>query len=169
MLKSFDTQLEDCLSDLWRYAWSLTRDRDAADDLLQDCLERALRKRSLWLPVRPLKPWLTTMMLNLYRDDWRRNNRHPLVDLEKAGDIPAPISSAEDRLELQAIWSNVAKLPQEQRDALLLVVSAGLSYAEAAKVLNIPRGTLMSRISRARRKLKSEIDASGLKKIRSIK
>lgn len=80
MIRSFEAQLEDCLPDLWRYAWSLSRDRDAADDLVQDCVERALRKRLLWIPGRPLKPWLIKMLLNIYRDQWRLE-RKPVVPI----------------------------------------------------------------------------------------
>ncbi|KIC09082.1 hypothetical protein RA19_17545 [Leisingera sp. ANG-M1] len=169
MIRSFDTQLEDCLPDLWRYAWSLTRDRDAADDLVQDCIERALRKRLLWIPGRPLKPWLTRMLLNLFRDRWRHDSRRPTVALEQIGDIAGLDVSSEERLEILAVWKCLGKLPQDQRQALLAVVIAGLSYDEAARALRIPKGTLMSRISRARCRLKAEMDASAATKIRSVK
>jgi len=169
MIQSFETQLEICLPDLWRYAWSLTRDRDAADDLVQDCVERALRKRLLWLPTRPLKPWLTRMLLNIYRDRWRREARYPTVGLDQIADLSAVTTTAEERLEIKAIWMRLETLPQEQREALLAVVIGGLSYDEAANALAIPKGTLMSRISRARAKLKTDMDASAANKIRSVK
>lgn len=169
MIQSFETQLENCMPDLWRYAWSLTRDRDAADDLVQDCVERALRKRLLWIPGRPLKPWLTKMLLNLFRDRWRTNARTPTVDLEQIGDLVAITSSVSERSEIQDVWKSLEKIPAEQREALLAVVIAGLSYEEASVALGIPKGTLMSRISRARRKLKTEMDASVVTKFRSVK
>lgn len=169
MIQSFEAQLESAMPDLWRYAWSLTRDRDAADDLVQDCVERALRKRLLWIPGRPLKPWLTKMLLNLFRDRWRRDSRAPMVELDQIADLAAHGSTAEERLEIKAIWKSLEKVPQDQREALLAVVIAGLSYKEAAAALGIPQGTLMSRISRARSKLKTEMDASAVTKIRSVK
>lgn len=168
MIQSFDTQLEACLPDLWRYAWSLTRDRDAADDLVQDCVERALRKRLLWIPGRPLKPWLAKMLLNIFRDRWRKDARFATVDLDQVGALAAPGCSAEERLEVRAVWRALEKVPRDQREALLAVVVAGLTYEEAAAALGIPKGTLMSRISRARAKLKTEVDATAATKIRSV-
>ena len=169
MIQSFETQLENCLPDLWRYAWSLTRDRDAADDLVQDCVERALRKRLLWMPGRPLKPWLTKMLLNIFRDHWRREARYCTVDLDQIGDLACFTSTVEERLEVKEIWKSMERIPQEQREALLAVVIGGLSYDEAAKALSIPKGTLMSRIARARAKVKTDVDASASTKIRSVK
>lgn len=169
MIPSFETQLEACLPDLWRYAWSLTRDRDAADDLVQDCVERALRKRLLWLPGRPLKPWLTRMLLNLFRDRWRSAARFATVDLDQVGDLAAPHATAEDRMEIRAIWQSLEKVPKDQREALLAVVIGGLSYDEAATALGIPRGTLMSRIARARARIRTDMDSSPAPRIRSVK
>ena len=169
MIQSFETQLETCLPDLWRYAWSLTRDQDAADDLVQDCIERALRKRLLWLPGRPLKPWLTKMLLNIFRDRWRSETRFPTVDLDQVGDLAAITSTAEEQLEIKEVWRSIEKVPRDQREALLAVVIAGLSYDEAAKALGIPKGTLMSRISRARAKIKTDVGASAITQIRSVK
>lgn len=169
MIQSFETQLENCLPDLWRYAWSLTRDRDAADDLVQDCVERALRKRLLWLPMRPLKPWLTKILLNIYRDRWRHETRYRTVDIDQITDLAAITGTVEERLEIKAIWRSMEKIPHQQREALLAVVIGGLSYDEAAKALAIPKGTLMSRISRARAKIKTDMETSVPTQIRSVK
>ncbi|MEQ3670418.1 RNA polymerase sigma factor [Pseudophaeobacter sp.] len=169
MMKSFETQLENCLPDLWRYAWSLTRDRDAADDLVQDCVERALRKKILWIPGRPLKPWLTKMLLNLFRDRWRRESKYRTIDLDQIGEVASSSSTVEELLEVKEVWKSLTKVPQDQQEALLAVVVAGLSYDEAAKSLQIPKGTLMSRISRARAKIRNDVEASGISKVRSVK
>ncbi|MES0884324.1 RNA polymerase sigma factor [Roseibium sp. SCP14] len=169
MIQSFETQLEKSLPDLWRYAWSLTRDRSVADDLVQDCIERALRKRLLWIPGRPLKPWLTKILLNLYRDRLRSESRRQTVTLDQISNVAELSASPEERLKAKEIWKSLDKLPPEQRQALLAVVAAGLSYEEVASALGIPRGTLMSRISRARAKLKADMDASAAPKIRSVK
>ncbi len=169
MPPSFDQQLENCLPDLWRYAWSLTRDRHAADDLVQDCVERALRKRRFWLPGRPLKPWLAKVLLNIFRDQWRRDGRYRQVALDEIGHFPTTISSAEDRLEVKDVWACIDGLPPDQSEALLAVVVAGLSYDEAARALMIPKGTLMSRISRARAKIRTGMNRSDTVRIRSVK
>ncbi len=132
-------------------------------------MERALRKRLLWLPGRPLKPWLTKMLLNIYRDRWRRDARYRTVDMDQIQDLAMISSTAEERLEISAIWQSMERIPDEQREALLAVVVGGLSYAQAAKALDIPKGTLMSRIARARAKIKTELDAPTTAKIRSIK
>lgn len=168
MMRSFNTQLEKALPDLWRYACSLTRDRDAADDLVQDCIERALRKRLVWMPGRPLKPWLTKIMLNLYRDRWRSSARFPTTSLDFIDEIAAQDTDAITRLELRDIWRRLETIPPEQSQALLAVVVGGLSYDEAAWSLGIPRGTLMSRIARARSKLKTDPDLSS-HSLRSVK
>ena len=168
MISSFENQLESCLPDLWRYACSLTRNRDAADDLVQDCVERALKKRLLWMPGRPLKPWLTKIMLNLFRDHCRREARQPAMTFDFIDDLASTVASPEERLEIKDVWRKLEHIPTEQRHALLAVVVGGLSYDEAAYSLGIPKGTLMSRVSRARAKLKDEMDATA-PKIRSIK
>ncbi len=154
----FERELQQCLPDLWRYAHALTRNRDLADDLVQDCAERALRKRRLWRPTGPLKPWLMKMLLNLYRNQRRSEARRPrLVAID--ADDPAHEARAADplaaRLDLADLSHAVAALPGEQREALLLVVLGGLSYKEAAEVLDIAQGTLMSRIARARAALRA--------------
>jgi len=168
MMRSFNSQREKALPDLWRYACSLTRDRDAADDLVQDCVERALRKRLLWLPGRPLKPWLTKIMLNLYRDHWRSTARYSTTSLDLIDEIASQDVSAAIRLELRDLWRKLETIPPEQSQALLAVVIGGLSYDEAAYSLGIPRGTLMSRIARARSKLKAETDLPS-PRLRSVK
>lgn len=154
----FEAQISASLPDLWRYAWSLTRDSDAADDLVQDCLERALRKRALFHRGSSLRPWLTKIMLNIFRSQWRRDRARVSLPMDEAGEMPDPVAGPEERLELAAVWRNLESVPPEQREALMAVVVGGLSYDEAALALDIPRGTLMSRIARARAKLKTATD-----------
>lgn len=130
---------------LRRYALGLTHDADLADDLVQDCLERAIRKRRLWRPSGALRAWLFRMLLNIHRNDLRRNKRIPaqlpIDDLELAGR-----DGMAGRVELRETVRAMAALPQAQREALLLIAVEELSYTEAAKVLGIPAGTLMSRL-----------------------
>ncbi len=154
-MPEFRTQLQDCLPDLWRYAYALTRDRTMADDLVQDCAERALRKRDLWKQTGALKPWLMKMLLNLYRNHLRTQSRRPqLVAMDDMHHDPAAPDALDQKLALSQTARAMKKLPDDQREALLLVVLGGVSYKQAAVALNVPLGTLMSRLGRARAKLR---------------
>ncbi len=154
-MPEFRTQLQDCLPDLWRYAYALTRDRSLADDLVQDCAERALRKRDLWKQTGALKPWLIKMLLNLYRNQLRTQSRRPqLVAMDDMHHDPAAPDALDQKLALSQTARAMQKLPEDQREALLLVVLGGVSYKQAAVALNVPLGTLMSRLGRARAKLR---------------
>lgn len=170
-MSDFATELEICLPDLWRYAMSLTRDRDLADDIVQDALERAWRKRWLWRASQPIKPWLMKILLNTWRNHLRRApTRAAAQAVELTPEIaPALVATPEERLHAAEVTARVATLPGDQREALLLVVVGGMSYAEAAATLDIPRGTLMSRLSRARARLREEPAATQARqKIRSV-
>jgi len=154
-MSQFRTQLQNCLPDLWRYAYALTRDRNMADDLLQDCAERALRKRDLWQQTGALKPWLMKMLLNLYRNQLRSQSRRPqLVAIDDMHHDPAAADTLDQKLILSQTARAMQKLPENQREALLLVVLGGVSYKQAAAALDVPLGTLMSRLGRARAKLR---------------
>ncbi|MGD1879295.1 MAG: sigma-70 family RNA polymerase sigma factor [Kiloniellaceae bacterium] len=147
---------------LRRYARSLTRDADAADDLVQGCLERALGRFHLWQPTRRLRPWLFTIMHNLFIDTRRlRVNRTPALPLDEMHRPPSQAAGQEHHLAAQAVLRQIDLLPTEQRDAVLLVGVNELTYAEAAKVLGIPEGTLMSRLHRGRTKLREQLGMAG--------
>ncbi|WP_457648443.1 RNA polymerase sigma factor [Profundibacter sp.] len=154
-MPEFRTQLQDCLPDLWRYAYALTRDKHMADDLVQDCAERALRKRDLWKQTGALKPWLMKMLLNLYRNQLRTQSRRPqLVAMDDMHHDPAAPDALDQKLALSQTARAMKKLPDDQREALLMIVLGGVSYKQAAVALNVPLGTLMSRLGRARAKLR---------------
>lgn len=139
---------------LRRYARALTGRADAADDLVQETLQRALEKWRLWQRERDLRPWLFSIMHNLHVDGRRRDHR---VDFCADDDLPVPMQRASqaDALELRDLERALALLPPEQREVLLLVGLEELSYAEVARALQIPQGTVMSRLSRARTRLKA--------------
>lgn len=150
---------------LRRYALSLTRDADSADDLVQGCLERALGRFHLWQPARRLRPWLFAIMHNLFIDTRRlRVNRTPALPLDALAAPPAADAGQEHHLAAQAVLRQIDLLPIEQREAVLLVGVNELSYAEAAGVLGIPEGTLMSRLHRGRAKLREQL---GMTEVRS--
>ncbi|WP_166415968.1 RNA polymerase sigma factor [Cochlodiniinecator piscidefendens] len=157
----YQQELQDCLPDLWRYACALCRDPDIADDLVQDCAERALNKRALWRPTGPLKPWLIKMLLNLHRSERRTYiRRSKLVPVVQVPDDAPDIDRLSPALDLNDTARAMSLLPSEQREALLTVVVGGLSYKDAAKALNIPIGTLMSRLGRARASLRTSLEHS---------
>lgn len=155
---------------LRRYARALTRDADLADDLVQDCLERALNKRGLWRPTGTLQSWLFRILINLYRNDLRaRRRRGTHVPLDSVPVEPALAAPQPGRLALSEMARAIDRLADEHREALLLVVLEGLSYEDAARALDVPVGTLMSRLSRARAALRALTDQTEPPRLRSVK
>lgn len=139
---------------LRRYARALLRDPTAAEDLVQSSLERALSRLHLWQPDRRLRPWLFAIMHNLFVSSVRRRTNAPvLVPLSEAV-IPAVSASQEAYLDASRVLAAVSALSDEQRTVVLLIALEGLSYKEAAEVLDIPVGTLMSRLHRGRERLR---------------
>jgi RNA polymerase sigma-70 factor, ECF subfamily len=169
-LQQFLDEIEGCIPALRRYARALTRDADRADDLVQDCIERAIRKRRLWSPTGPLRAWLFKMLLNIYRNDIRqRRRRGEQVPLEAMLVEPAVPAPQPGRIALAEMARAVDSLPVDQREALLLVVLEGASYHEAAGILGIPAGTLMSRLGRARAALRALTGAHDEPRLRTVK
>ena len=138
---------------LRRHARALTRDVIAADDLVQDCLERAVSKSHLWQEGTNLRAWLFTILHHTYVNQVRRAAREgtpmALTDIEPE---PALTSAPnqDKRLELRDLERALAKLSDEQRAALLLVGMEGMNYDQAAAVLDVPVATIRSRVSRGR-------------------
>ena len=146
------------LPGLRRYARALTGNSWAADDLVQDTLERACAKWRLWVVGSDLRAWLFTMMHNLYMSQ-RRAARVALNSVsidELESELQAPSSNSDDPMDISRC---LQRLPADQRAVLLLVVLEDMSYKEAAKVLAIPIGTVMSRLSRARSRLRELMEA----------
>lgn len=140
---------------LRRYARALTGDRSRADDLLQDTLERALIKFHLWRPGSDLRAWLFTIMHNVYINQLRaQSGGFAAAFDDEALQVPAQAAHT-DLLELRDLQAMLLRLPEAQREVLLLVGLEQLTYAETAGVLGIPVGTVMSRLSRARERLRS--------------
>jgi len=160
-MKDMLLQVEPLIPALRRYARALVRNRANADDLVQDCLERAV---SRWNQRRDgeVRSWLFSILHNLAIDQFRKiaaRGRHLTVDETSESDL-SDTAAQEHRLMYQDVLNKLAKLPEEQRSVLLLVAVEDLSYADAAKVLNIPVGTVMSRLSRARERLQQEIEGT---------
>ena len=143
-----------CIPRLRRYARALTGNRAIADDLVQDTLERAWGRFHLWRRGSDLRAWLFTIMHNLYVN--QRRSRPAEWSLEvrgKKSELPAR-ATQEDNLEIRDLVAALRRLPDEQREVVLLVGLEQMSYQEAAQVLGIPLGTVMSRLSRGRERLR---------------
>src|SRR5258708_39660038 len=138
------------IPNLRRYARALVGDRDGADDLVQDTLERAVRKFHLWRPG-DLRAWLFSIMHNVFVNQLKA--RKVAYEIEIDDSIAAPISSvtATDLMDLDRA---LEALSPDQREVVLLVALEDMTYAEVAHALGIPIGTVMSRLSRAREKLR---------------
>ena len=154
-------QITEQLPGLRRYARALMGDAWAADDLVQDTLERACGQWRLWAPGSDLRAWLFTLMHNLHANQARSASRRVSAGIrvdpdDVAGELSAPGTAADTSMDLQRC---LLRLPEDQRAVLLLVVMEDLSYEEVARVLAIPVGTVMSRLSRARCRLRELMDA----------
>jgi RNA polymerase sigma-70 factor (ECF subfamily) len=147
-------EIEAAIPSLRRYAHALMRDRDAADDLVQDGLERALSRRHLWRGEGPVRAWMFRILLNLHRDQLRQAPRRHLVPVESLPKEPSGPAGQEAHMDLREVQAAIGRLPDDQRHALLLVALEGMSLAEAAALLDIPEGTLVSRLGRARAALR---------------
>jgi RNA polymerase sigma-70 factor (ECF subfamily) len=144
---------------LRRYARVLTGDSTRADDLVQDTLARAWEKRRLWQAGTDLRAWLFTIMHNVHVNQLaliRREAAHVSLDSETGGQAwQLPVRANQvDRVELLELVREMGRLPAEQREVLLLAAVEELRYEEIATLLSVPIGTVMSRLSRAREKLK---------------
>lgn len=140
---------------LRRYARALTNDRSGADDLVQECLCRALQKRHLFQPGTNLRAWLFTILHHQYVNHVRRAVREaPMFSVEESGSLIALPERASPRLTLRDLERALRQLPPAQREVILLVGLEGLSYERAAEVLAVPTGTVRSRLSRARSMLR---------------
>ncbi|MEK7876074.1 MAG: RNA polymerase sigma factor [Pseudomonadota bacterium] len=139
---------------LRRYARALTGERSRADDLVQDTLERALIKLHLWRPGSDMRAWLFTLMHNVFINQLRVQSARSTVELDDEAAQVAVRPTQTDGLEVRDLQAALLRLPEEQREVLLLVGLDQMTYEETAGVLEIPVGTVMSRLSRARERLR---------------
>ena len=157
-------RLNDYVASLRRYAMVLTRNADIAEDLVQETLTKAIAASEQWRPGSDLRVWLFRIMHNTHVSEQRRAKvreaaKPMLVDA-------VPTEDPTTRLELQQVLKALDQLPDAQREPIVLVALKDMSYAEAARVLNVPMGTLYSRLARGRTALRnvlSGMKATGLK------
>lgn len=146
-----------CIPRLRRYARALIGDRTGADDLVQDTMERGWSRMSTWRPGSDMRAWLFGIMHNLHIDQIRRP-AIATVELDDETPMPSIHAPQADRMQLRDMESALKTLPAEQREILLLVALEEMSYEEVSATLCIPVGTVMSRLSRARERLRAQME-----------
>jgi RNA polymerase sigma factor (sigma-70 family) len=162
-LDSVRQQIVELLPRLRRLARVLARHSADADDLVQLTVERALGRLGQWTPGTRLDSWIFRIMKNAWIDESRARSRRGLVVLDGADASHVGYDgarAADARLEAADVESAIGRLPPEQRAAVALVLVEGLSYQEAAEVLEIPQGTLTSRLGRGRAALLADLEGS---------
>jgi len=162
-------RLEAEIPALRRYAFALVRNDTAADDLVQDCLERAMSRWYLRRPDGELRAWLFTIMRNLHISGVRQRRRRGWHDDIDDVEVPGLRAGQEDGLAVRDILDALDRLPEEQKSLLLLVGIEEMTYDAAAKVLGIPVGTVMSRLSRGRDRLRAMLDGRAVPGLRRVK
>ena len=158
----FEDRLIAVLPNLFRFAFSLCRARDVAEDLVQITVMRALESQGNFDPETRIEPWSFRILRNAWIDMTRRNaTRGPETDIDEAAEAVGEDGRrvTEARLMVDATEQALDMLPASQREVLILVCYEEMSYAETSKILGVPLGTVMSRLSRARIAL---ADALGL-------
>jgi RNA polymerase sigma-70 factor, ECF subfamily len=146
---------------LRRFARNLVRNHDDADDVVQIALERALKNWSQWRTDARLDGWLFKIIRNAWIDEVRSRKRSNQVFVAEEAGEEVGSNVMEQAGNAMSVQSAMARLPEDQRTAVSLVLVEGLSYKEAADVLDIPIGTLTSRLARARAALQTLLEAEG--------
>jgi RNA polymerase sigma-70 factor, ECF subfamily len=154
-MSDFHDLVEREIPRLRRYARALTRSADRADDLVQETLLRAIAKSHLWQAGTDIRAWLFTIMHNQYVNMVRRAMREETtVDIEQMSSSLIATTDPTASRQLRELDCALARLPSEQRSVILLVGLEGVPYETAAQILNVPVGTVRSRLSRGREALR---------------
>ncbi len=159
--QTFKVQLTDLIPHLRAFARSLCGDAAAADDLAQDAMLRAWRSRGSYEGGTNMKAWAFTILRNAFYSEKRRSWRTQPLDMDVAANTLVALDASTDKLELLALRNALAKLPLEQKEAILLVGAGGLSYEDAATICETAVGTIKSRVSRARAALTAILESNG--------
>ncbi|MEW9613971.1 RNA polymerase sigma factor [Shinella sp. S4-D37] len=162
---SFEAEILALLPQLRRYSRSLTRSDAESEDLLQDCVEKALSHRAQWRGAN-IRAWAYRIMTNLHLNARRAVARRPSVGIEAAKSV-AESAPPSDPLARNRLVQALDTLPKEARAVLMLVAVEGRSYQEVADILEVPVGTVMSRLSRARQMLREKLLAENVIHLRS--
>lgn len=158
-------ELNDVLPALRRFALSLTRNEDRADDLVQDSIERALKKSEYFEPGTNLRSWIFTVCRRIFLNQIRKQKTQGIaVEIDDAPQAKLSAEASQDMsMACKEMLAAMERLPLRDKVVLLLIVVEGMKYDEAANVLDIPVGTVRSRLSRARTRLKEFIEAGTAK------
>lgn len=162
--QSFDQRIRPVSRRLFGYARALTQDADVAADLYQDTVLRAIASRAAPAAERAFRAWLFSIMRNRWIDRLRAERRQPEIDALDDDTVAAefiPMGFESVLVNQLAVRQAFARLTLQQRDVLTLVDVGGFSYEEAAEMLGVPRGTIMSRVSRARQALYALLSEDG--------
>ncbi len=165
MVNERDMRIEALVPALRRFAWSLTRNADEADDRVQDCLEHALGAWHRRHAEGNLRAWLFAILYNHFVSGRRRSARRArlLGEAAQLQHAETAASGQDAAVHCAEVLTQLDSLPEEQRAVLLLVGVEGLGYEEAARVLDLPVGTVMSRLSRGRERLRRMAEAGPAK------
>ena len=171
MGRSLHKELTDHVTALRRYAYVLTSNTHEAEDLVQDCLTSALTKTDLLIRVGNMRSYLFTMLHNLFIDKMRAKKRAGnVVPLEAVPAANLSVAARQESLiDLKDVERAMRTLPEDLRSVLLLIGAEGMSYREASDVLEIPIGTVMSRLSRAREALRTCLSDPDRPVLRQVK
>lgn len=152
---SLKSQIHAHIASLRRYALVLTRDRDRAEDLVQETLVKAIAKADTWQPSTDMRPWLFRIMHNTHVSGLRRDQVRKAAE----PDLPEPVAPEGQlkHMELVQVLDALEQLPETQRRPIILVALEDMSYAEAARSLDVPLGTFMSRLGRGRQALRKAL------------
>lgn len=167
----FRRQLSAELPVLRRFARALTGDPALADDLVQDCLERALLKSHLYDPARPLRAWLYAVLRNIHVSGLRRTGRSGVVKtvddlVDGEGAVPP---EQEHHLAASSVTAALERLSVQHREVIVLVGLEEMSYRDVSEILGVPVGTVMSRLSRAREQMRLLLEERGVAGLRRVK
>lgn len=164
------TLIEPQIPALRRYARALVRDPEAADDLVQDTLERAIARWHLRRRDGDVRAWLFTIERNLFLSGLRQTRRRGVnVGPDALDTIASGEDSPDAALGVRDVLAGLAGLSEDQRSVLLLVAVEEFSYADTARILDVPIGTVMSRLSRARDRMRTYMETGGVVALRRVK
>ena len=149
--------LENLLPDLRGFAWSLCQNRSLADDLVQDACMKAWTAADSLKPGSSIKPWVFQILRNEWRQHQRRAWRTQLVDSDEIERSLVSESNAETLADSIKATNAIYSLPEQHRDAIILILAVGMTYSEAAEVLGCSVGTIKSRLNRARQSLLTDL------------
>lgn len=158
--RQFENRLEESRARLWRLAYSWSHNRAIADDLVQETFAKALARHSQLRDMAALHGWLCSILANCWHDHLRSRKETADIDDIEECELPASAPPEEGYLQNEIVWrvrQAVARLPAGQREVVTLVDLEEFSYAEVAAILDIPIGTVMSRLSRARTMLRDKL------------